>query len=86
MWMRRRGSLHEEELGRMGLTEVGNASGILCEIRRGGGDFQVIDGGWEVGEGGGDAHVVVCGREQGKKERGAGRGGRWLFKQLGGTG
>jgi hypothetical protein len=43
--MRRRGPLHEEELGRMGLTEVGNASGILCEIRRGGGDFLVIDGG-----------------------------------------
>jgi hypothetical protein len=45
MRMRRRGSIHEEELRRVELTEVGNGSGALYEIRHGGGDFPSIDGG-----------------------------------------
>jgi hypothetical protein len=40
----RRGSIHEEELGRMELTEVDNGGDILCKIQRRGGGGSPVTG------------------------------------------
>jgi hypothetical protein len=40
----RRGSIHEEELGRMELTEVDNGGDVLCKIQRRGGGGSPITG------------------------------------------
>jgi hypothetical protein len=39
------GSIHEEELERVELTEIGNGSGVLCEMRCGGGGFLMTHSG-----------------------------------------
>jgi hypothetical protein len=80
MGMRREWSIHEEELERVELTEVGNGSGVLCEIQCRWGSFLVTDGGREVGEGGGGARVAVCGREQGKEKEGCGTRRRPFYR------
>jgi hypothetical protein len=39
------GPIHEEELERVELTEIGNGSGVLCEMRCGGGGFLMTHSG-----------------------------------------